>query len=291
MKNRIKIIKSPEKLTNIIKELKKRGKSVGFVPTMGALHNGHFSLIKKARKENDIVVVSIFVNPTQFGPNEDYKNYPRTFKEDKENCLNLGVDIIFAPTAEKLYPEGYKTFVEVKDLSDILCGKFRPGHFKGVATIVLKLFNIVQPDTAYFGLKDYQQFVIINKMVKDLNLNIKIKGVSTVREKDGLALSSRNKYLNEQERKEALLLYKSLKSAEQLIKYENVKNSDVIKKNIKNILLSGNIIKNKDIDYIAIVDAHSLAELKKIKGDVLIALAVHLGKARLIDNIVIRKVK
>ncbi len=282
------IIKSPQKLQNLVYSYKKRNKKIGFVPTMGALHKGHLSLIKKARKETDIVVVSIFVNPTQFGPNEDFKSYPRTFKEDIKLCKEYNVDIIFYPSVNTLYPDNYLTYVSVEKLSNFLCGKFRPGHFKGVATIVAKLFNIVSPDIAYFGLKDYQQYIIIKKMVRDLNFNIKIKGCPTIREKDGLALSSRNKYLSPEERNEAILLSKSLFTVKKLIQEKKLKSVDKVKNKILDILLSGNIIQKKDIDYIEIVDAETLEEKKDLKGKFVIALAVHIGKARLIDNIIIR---
>ena len=282
------IIKSPQKLQNLVSSYKKKNKKIGFVPTMGALHKGHLSLIKKARKETDIVVVSIFVNPTQFGPNEDFKSYPRTFKEDIKLCKEYNVDIIFYPSVNTLYPDNYLTYVSVEKLSNFLCGKFRPGHFKGVATIVAKLFNIVSPDIAYFGLKDYQQYIIIKKMVRDLNFNIKIKGCPTIREKDGLALSSRNKYLSPEERKEATLLSKSLFTIKKLIQEKKIKSVDKVKNKILDILLSGNIIQKKDIDYIEIVDAESLEEKKDLKGKFVIALAVRIGKARLIDNIIIK---
>jgi len=283
----MKFIKSIKILKDELKKLKLKGKSIGFVPTMGALHNGHLALIKEARKENDIVVVSIFVNPTQFGPNEDYLRYPRPFKEDVKKCKEAEVDYIFAPDVETMYPDDYLTFVKVEKLSDILCGAFRKNHFRGVATVVLKLFNIVKPDIAYFGLKDYQQFIIIKKMIEDLNLDIKIKGIPTVRDLDGVALSSRNTYLSKEEREEATLLYKSLLGAKDLI-LNGERNSKKIKKFIYKKLTSGKIIKKKNIDYISIVHPEKLEELKYIEKEAVIALAVLVGKARLIDNIKIK---
>ncbi len=282
-----KVIKNPVRMKKELEKWRKKGGKIGFVPTMGALHNGHLSLIKKAREENDIVVVSIFVNPTQFGPNEDYEKYPRPFKDDFSMCKEEKVDYIFNPDVKDIYPEGYLTYVEVQDLSDILCGQYRPGHFRGVATIVLKLFNIIQPTIAYFGLKDYQQYVIINKMVKDLNLDVKIKGLPIVREKDGLALSSRNQYLSEEERRDALLLYKSLVQAKELIESGEYNTRKVIK-HMYRILLSGQLIKKKNIDYIEIVDKNSLKSLSYIEKECIILLAVWIGKARLIDNMEVK---
>lgn len=285
--DKLKIISSPKVINLKLKKLKEEGKRIGFVPTMGALHKGHISLIKKARAENDIVVVSIFVNPTQFGPNEDYLRYPRPFKEDVKICKENGVDYIFNPEVKDMYPDNYLTFVKVEKISDILCGAFRKGHFRGVATVVLKLFNIIQPDIAYFGLKDYQQFIIIKKMVKDLNLNIKLKGMPTVRDYDGLALSSRNQYLSPEERKDATLLYKSLVYGRDLI-MKGERSSKKIKKEIYKILLSGKFIKRKNIDYVSIVEPETLEEIKVIKDKCVILLAVWVGKARLIDNMEVR---
>jgi len=280
----MKVIRKAKQMQREMKNLKCQGKKIGFIPTMGALHEGHLSLIRKARLETEIVVVSIFVNPTQFGKGEDYKEYPREFKSDKKKCEMAGVDYIFYPEVEEMYPKPYYTYVEVEKLQEPLCGKFRPGHFRGVATIVIKLFNIVMPDIAYFGFKDYQQYVIIKQMVKDLNIPVKIKGVPIVREKDGLAMSSRNKYLTPEERKEATLLYKSLLKARELIK-KGERNPSRIKNEIKKILLSGKIINSEKIDYISIVDPVTLEELKKVDRECIIALAVRIGKARLIDNI------
>jgi len=264
---------------------RRRIETIGFVPTMGALHEGHLSLIRKARKENARVVVSIFVNPAQFGKNEDFKRYPRNLRQDALLCQKEGVDILFSPLAKEMYPVNYKTYVQVKDLSDCLCGKFRPGHFKGVATVVIKLFNIVAPDTAYFGQKDAQQAVIIRKMAEDLNLSVKIIVLPTLRDKDGLAMSSRNIYLNKNERKHALSLYKSLHSARGLIQKGERSPERVIRAIRKMIAID----KAPRIDYISIVDPDTLMPLDKITNNSLIILAVWIGKTRLIDNVIVRK--
>ncbi|HAX62355.1 MAG TPA: pantoate--beta-alanine ligase [Elusimicrobia bacterium] len=279
----MRIFTNPAKLQNYIKNIKLKDKTVGFVPTMGALHQGHISLIRRARKENDIVAVSIFVNPSQFGPNEDLKKYPRPFEKDVKSCKSEGADVIFAPPPKDMYPENYLTYITVEKLSALMCGKFRHGHFRGVATIVAKLFNIVQPDRAYFGLKDFQQSVIIKKMVTDLNFPVKIIVCPLVREKDGLALSSRNVYLSCEERKRALSLSRSLQNAKNLIEYKNVKSAKKIISEMKKMILP-----NTDkIDYIEIRDAETLEEIKYIKKKVVIAVAVFVGKTRLIDNIVV----
>jgi pantoate--beta-alanine ligase len=259
-------------------------KTIGFVPTMGALHDGHLSLIRKARQENAKVVVSIFVNPIQFGPQEDYKRYPRNLKRDALLCQKEGTDVIFYPDIRQMYPHNYKTYVTVQDLSRALCGKFRPGHFQGVATVVAKLFNIVSPDSAYFGQKDAQQAIIIQKMVRDLNMPIKIKVMPTVREKNGLAMSSRNTYLKENERRDASGLYQALNLARNLIKHGKRDSLEIIRK-MKRLI---NSQKSASVQYISIVDLKDLKAVTKIKGKVLIALAVFIGKTRLIDNIVVK---
>ncbi len=277
------VISSPIKMFKICKKMRLERKKIGFVPTMGALHEGHISLIKEARRENDIVVVSIFVNPIQFGPKEDLKRYPCPINKDSLLCKKEGVDFIFHPDGNLMYPEGFRTRVVVEGISDILCGKYRPGHFKGVATVVLKLFNIVNPDVAYFGQKDAQQAAIIKRMALDLNIRVKIKTMPIVREKTGLALSSRNIYLNGQEKADALVLFQSLNLAKSLIN-KGIRDADKI------INIMRQLIQKKDtaqIDYIAIVDIDSLEHIKKITGNCLIVLAVWIGKTRLIDNILI----
>lgn len=266
------------------KRMHRRGKGIGFVPTMGYLHEGHLSLIRRARKENDYLVISVFVNPTQFGPKEDFKRYPRNFSRDKKLSKLSGVDAIFYPQAKDMYPDGYKTFVTVEHLSNVLCGASRPGHFQGVCTVVNKLFNIVQPDVAYFGQKDAQQAIIIKRMVKDFNLPLKIKVLPIVREEDGLAMSSRNTYLSKQQRQEAIILYYSLQAAVGMIQSGYKAPREIIAQMRKMIKSR----RSSRIDYIKIVDFYSLKEVKKIKGRLLIAVAVFFGKTRLIDNVNIR---
>ncbi len=280
----MKIVRNIQKMQHISQALKRKGRTIGFIPTMGALHEGHLSLIRQARKENEFEVVSIFVNPAQFGPKEDFKRYPRPFKKDIYLCKKEKVNFIFYPRAQNIYPLGYRTYVTVEKLSVVLCGKSRPGHFRGVATVVTKLFNIVQPAIAYFGQKDAQQAVIIKKMVTDLNIPTKIKVMPIVREKDGLALSSRNGYLNQKQRKEALVLSRSLGLAKDLIK-KGIRNSNYITNRMRQIIQKK---KSARIEYICIIDSDNLKPVKKIYQNCLVALAVRIGKTRLIDNIVIR---
>lgn len=282
----MKIIKSIQETKLILEKLKKNNKKIGLVPTMGYLHEGHESLIKKARLDNDIVVVSIYVNPTQFAPNEDFKNYPRDLERDSKICEKLGVDYIFYPSDEEMYAEGFSTFVTpLENMTNILCGITRPTHFKGVCTVVLKLFNIIEPNNAYFGEKDIQQLAIIKRMVKDFNIKVNVVGCPIIREQDGLAKSSRNVYLNEKERKVAPVLRKSIVSAVKLIE-NGEKNSATILEHIKNIL---NNEKYTKIDYVEILNFDTFAKIEEIKGNILIAMAVYIGKTRLIDNIVINK--
>ncbi len=276
----MKIISSVNEMASFAKDIKSRAKSIGLVPTMGYLHDGHLSLIKEARAATDTVVVSIFVNPTQFGPTDDYVSYPRDIKRDRLEVEKAGGDIIFAPAVEQVYPESYSTYVEVEGLSEGLCGKTRPGHFRGVTTVCAKLFNIIEPDIAFFGQKDAQQVAIIQKMVKDLNMNVKLKVLPTLREKDGLAMSSRNKYLSPKQRKDASVLYQALNEAKNMIE-AGEKNADKIKERMKKAI---DKVDSK-IDYISIVDADSLKDVSVISGKVLIALAVRIGRAKLIDNI------
>lgn len=280
----MRLIQNPNTLIKVLKEYKLRRKSIGFVPTMGALHDGHLSLIKKARKENDILVISIFVNPIQFGPKEDFERYPRCVKKDLSLCRKEGVDLVFFPGPSQMFPHNFNTFVKVEELSSVLCGESRPNHFQGVTTIVTKLFNIISPDIAYFGQKDAQQAAIIKKMVKDLNIPVTIKVLPIIREKNGLALSSRNAYLSKGEREDALVLSQALKFANLLIK-NGARDANRIISRIKNLIKKKKRIK---IDYIAIVNSSSLKPQKKISAGCLIALAVHIGKTRLIDNIIVR---
>ena len=280
----MRIFKSAKSIQNHMMVLKKSGAKIGFVPTMGYLHEGHLSLIRRARKDNNVVVLSIFVNPAQFGPNEDYKRYPRNFKMDLKFARNEGVDIVYCPGVSEMYPEDYYTYVNVEVLSDVLCGKFRPGHFKGVATVCTKLFNIIQPDVVYMGQKDAQQAVILKQMVKNLNMPLKIKVLPIIREQDGLALSSRNKYLSEDEKKQALIIYRSLRTAEFLFK-NGVKNAGKIKNKVKNILLK---MPKISIEYIEIVDLNLLNPVVEIKKSSLLAVAVWIKEVRLIDNIILK---
>lgn len=275
------IIKESQFIQKELINLKKKNKKIGFVPTMGALHQGHISLIREAKKENDVVVVSIFVNPKQFGPNEDFNKYPRLHEEDSALCEKETVDFLFLPDEKSFYESDHLTYVEVENLSNIHCGKTRPGHFRGVTTVVLKLFNIVQPDKAYFGKKDFQQLTIIKKMVKDLSLPIEIIGCPIIRDFDGLALSSRNKYLSEEERNSALSISKSLIKAKESI-LNNERNPEKIYEIIFNIL---NSTPNLKIDYISIVDDKLLLPINKITNNSVILLACYVGTTRLIDNL------
>jgi pantoate--beta-alanine ligase len=266
-----------------------RGDRIGFIPTMGALHKGHLSLIKKALGECDYVVVSIFVNPTQFGPTEDYKKYPRTLEEDRRLCAQAGVHLIFAPKLNQMYPAGFATYVTPEEsLAGCLCGKSRPGHFRGVDTVVLKLFNIVLPDAAYFGQKDFQQCVIIEQMVCDFNLDVNIRVLPTVREPDGLAISSRNSYLSSGERKQAVCLYQALEKAKELVECEGVTAAAKLKCAMRRIIMKNNLV---SVDYAQIVHPQTLEPLKTIAGKAVAALAVFIGKTRLIDNIILRSRK
>jgi pantoate--beta-alanine ligase len=261
-----------------------KGKTIGFVPTMGALHEGHARLIRACRSECDIAVVSIFVNPTQFGPGEDYAAYPRARKNDAALCAKLGVDFLFFPSVRDMYPPGFSTYVTVEGLQDCLCGESRPGHFRGVATVVAKLLYIVMPDIAYFGRKDAQQSVLIKKMVQDLNMPVTIKVLSTVRAADGVALSSRNAYLNESQRSQARVLYASLRLAKSMIDRGERRPAAIVKAMRKLILLAP----EARIDYIAVVDALTLEQVARLRGKCLIALAVRVGGTRLIDNIEVK---
>lgn len=277
----MKIIRKIKSLRKEISRLRAKNKSIGFVPTMGALHEGHLSLMRAAGRQNDVVVASIFVNPSQFGPREDFKKYPRDIKRDASFCESCGVDIIFYPDTKEMYPQGYNTCVNVEGLGSLLCGAARPGHFKGVATIVTKLLNIASPDRAYFGQKDAQQAIIINRLASDLNIPVKIKVMPTVREKDGLALSSRNVYLSRQERGDAVILFKALSAAKELIRNGEREAAAVISA-MKSIIQEK---KNARIDYVSIVDMLDLKPVDRIKKKTLIALAVYIGKTRLIDNL------
>lgn len=286
----MKIIKKIKECKNIVTGLKTRGQIIGLVPTMGYLHGGHLSLALLARRDCDKVFMTIFVNPAQFGPGEDFEKYPRDLSRDAALAESEGVDYIFAPDVEEIYRAGSGTFVEVEGLSGPMCGKKRPGHFRGVATIVLKFFNIISADRAYFGEKDYQQLAVIKKMVADLDLDIEIVAGPTIREEDGLALSSRNKYLSRQERKSAPALYENLKEAKKSIE-NGEKDPGLIKKRAKYKIRKTPHVKN--LDYFDIRDAETLEEIKSLTGDrdILVAAAAWFGRTRLIDNIVIKRKK
>lgn len=277
----MRVVRSVKEMQAISRSCFRVGKEIGFVPTMGYLHEGHLSLVRRARRENDIVVVSIFVNPTQFGPNEDYEKYPRDEERDKELLMKEGVNYLFIPSVFEMYPEGYSTYVEVLGLTEGLCGARRPGHFRGVATVVTKLLNVVQPTRAYFGEKDYQQLQVIKRLVRDLNIPVEIVGCPIVREKDGLAMSSRNTYLSPEERESALSLYRGLKLAEELFE-RGEKNPEIIKERVKEFILSHPHVKR--VDYVEIVDPESLKPVENVKEGDVIALAVFVGSTRLIDN-------
>lgn len=261
-----------------IRAWKKEGLTIGLVPTMGYLHEGHASLIQKCREENDRVVVSVFVNPTQFGPNEDLEDYPRDFARDSALCESIGADLIFHPEPEEMYDDAC-AYVSIHTLSDTLCGKTRPIHFKGVCTVVSKLFHIVTPDNAYFGQKDAQQLAIIKKMVKDLNFDIRIVGCPIIREEDGLAKSSRNTYLNPEERKAALCLHRAVLRGQEVIAAGC--SSEMVRREMEKVILAEPLAK---IDYISVVDALTMQPVDRVDRDVLAAMAVYIGKTRLIDN-------
>ena len=280
----MKIVGTVKEVREQVKEWKKQGLSVGFVPTMGYLHEGHKSLMDAARKGNDKVVVSIFVNPMQFGPTEDLATYPRDLDHDAALCESAGVDLIFHPEAEEMYEKDFCSFVDMTGLTEGLCGKTRPIHFRGVCTVVNKFFNIVTPDHAYFGQKDGQQLAVIKRMVRDLNMDIEIVGCPIVREEDGLAKSSRNTYLSSEERKAALILSKTVALGKELAKTEKDANKvvEAMKKNIETEPLA-------KIDYVEAVDALSMVPVEKLEGTCMLAMAVYIGKTRLIDNTLINE--
>ncbi|MFW5985470.1 MAG: pantoate--beta-alanine ligase [Halanaerobiaceae bacterium] len=281
----MQVIESISKLQEILQKERTADRSIGLVPTMGYLHDGHLSLIEQAVRENQVVVVSIFVNPTQFGPDEDFEEYPRDLERDSTLAEEAGVDYIFSPEVEEMYFADHSTFVQVNELTDKLCGRFRSGHFRGVTTVVSKLFNIVQPHRAYFGQKDWQQFVVIKRMVRDLNFPVKLEMVPIVREEDGLALSSRNKYLSPEAREIAPVLYQALKKGRQMVR-EGQKEATKIKARLEKMIAEK---KFTEIEYIAIVNPENLKEVSNISGKTVIALAVYVEDTRLIDNIIIRE--
>ncbi len=279
----MKSVKNLQEMTSLSKQLAAEGKRIAFIPTMGFLHEGHLSLVREGKKRGDILVVSIFVNPTQFGEGEDFDSYPRSLDSDAELLEKEGVDILFVPAGSEIYPEGAQTFVEVTELSKGLCGSSRPGHFRGVATIVAKLFNIVRPDVALFGEKDFQQLAVIRRMVQDLNFDVEIIGMQIVREEDGLAMSSRNSYLSGAERAPALSLYRSLQTAKEAFS-EGLRDSDQIIEKAKKV-----IAPDVRIDYLEVRHPVTLEKVETIEGEALMAIAAHVGETRLIDNTILRE--
>ena len=277
----MKLVESPQAMQRICEDLRSAGETIGLVPTMGAFHEGHLSLMRAARESCSQVVVSLFVNPTQFGPGEDLEKYPRTFQQDSTLAEQIGVDFMFAPSDEAMYPQGYATYVSVERITEVLCGTARPTHFRGVTTIVAKLFNVVRPHKAFFGQKDAQQTVVIRKMVEDLNMGIEVVEMPIVREPDGLAMSSRNQYLTPEERKEAVVLHKSLEEARRMIE-SGERDAGLILKAVRQIIETA---PHAEIDYIAAVNGSTLEDLNELEREVIIALAVRIGSARLIDNI------
>lgn len=280
----MEVITSVSEMQSRAAKLRSDGKVIGFVPTMGYFHEGHLSLMRRARSECDIVVVSIFVNPIQFVPGEDYERYPRDVERDLRMAEGVGVDIVFHPSVEEMYPEGYATYVNVEGLTEGLCGAFRPGHFRGVTTVVAKLFNIVMPHRAYFGEKDYQQLVVIKRMVRDLNFPIEIVPCPTVREEDGLAMSSRNVYLLPDERKAALSLSRGLMAAQKMF-MSGERDAATLKRIVEEHLRSSELVRPQ---YVEVVDAETLEPIERVERDAVIAVAAFVGKARLIDNVVLR---
>ena len=279
----MKLITNINEMRQFSSDAKKAGKSIVFVPTMGCLHEGHASLLKKGRKLGDILVMSIFVNPIQFGPKEDYALYPRDLKKDLALAEVNKVDVVFNPLAEEMYPDNFQTTIEVEKLSNYLCGISRPGHFKGVATVVAKLFNIVKPDIALFGEKDYQQLLIIKKMVQDLNMDVTVVSMPIIREADGLAMSSRNNYLNKDERRAALCLYTALLKGKDMF-HNGVTDAQAILQKMRNIIEAEPLA---EVDYIKVCDVNTLDDLEGIADKALLALAVKIGRTRLIDNIIL----
>jgi pantoate--beta-alanine ligase len=280
----VKLVTSIPEMQAWATSVRRRGLSLGFVPTMGALHQGHLSLVRRARRENDMVVVSIFVNPLQFGPQEDLKKYPRTLAKDVALLKKDKVDVVFAPSAATMYPEGSSAQVRIAALDGILEGAVRPGHFAGVATVVAKLFNMVQPTRAYFGEKDYQQVRVIDRLIKDLNMPVRLVACPTVREADGLASSSRNRFLSNKEREEAVKIYQALFLGRELVSEKIMKKPAQVVARLHQIF--SRIPKCK-VDYIVLADPETLRSMKKIRRPALLAAAIRIGKTRLIDNIII----
>jgi pantoate--beta-alanine ligase len=279
----MRIITDIASMQRTAEELRRQGKRIGFVPTMGFLHEGHLSLMRQARRENDIVAASIFVNPTQFGPKEDLARYPRDASGDRTKCESAGVDILFMPTAREMYPEPPSVFVTVDGISDILEGAVRPGHFRGVATVVAKLFHIVKPCTAYFGQKDYQQCVVIRRMVRGLDLDVAIEVLPTMREPDGLAMSSRNSYLDPEQRRRAACLYRALRAGEDLVR-TGVHEPEMVRQKMSVVMLAEQGVQ---VDYAEVADPDTLAPLGTMQDRAVLLVAARVGATRLIDNLLV----
>ena len=277
----MEIIRIPTIMRQTSEEHLKKGKTIGFVPTMGALHEGHLSLVRRAKQENDITTVSIFVNPIQFGPSEDFERYPRDREGDLEKLQKEKTDVTFMPEISSMYPERFLTHIEVNEISGRLCGAFRPNHFRGVATVVTKLLNIVKPTRVYFGQKDFQQSVIIKQLVRDLNIGVDVVVCPTVREQDGLAMSSRNAYLSEEQRKAATVIYECLKEASDLVR-SGIMDGIFIKGFMQERILSVPGISS--VDYAGVYNPETMVEMSEINGDILLAIALKIGNTRLIDN-------
>jgi len=284
MRRKMEIIKTIKEMKALSSKAREEGKTIAFVPTMGFFHEGHLSLMREGRKRCDLLIVSLFVNPTQFGPSEDFQKYPKDFERDRKMAEDVGVDLLFAPEAKEIYPPDHQTVVRVEKVTRGLCGRSRPTHFQGVATVVTMLLNIVMPHVAIFGEKDFQQLVTIRQMVKDLYMDVEILGMPIIREPDGLAMSSRNIYLRPEEWQAALSLYRSLKRAEQLLQ-KGERKAEKILKEVKRILLSEPLVK---IDYVQVCNPMTLEDLIEIDGDAVVALAAYVGQTRLIDNLIYR---
>ncbi len=279
----MRTVSTAAEMRSLIGPLRREGRSIGFVPTMGFLHEGHLSLMKKAREENDVVAASIFVNPTQFGPKEDLARYPRDIDGDRKKCETAGVDLLFLPAAAEMYPEEPSVFVNVEGISPVLEGAVRPGHFRGVATVVAKLFHIVQPDRAYFGQKDYQQCAVIRRMVKGLHMGVEVVVMPTVRESDGLAMSSRNSYLSPDERRRAACLYQALRAGEAVVR-AGVHEPEKVRQKMRAALLAEPGV---EIDYAEVCDPDTLAPLERMQDRLVLLVAARIGTTRLIDNLLI----
>ena len=280
----MEIITTVKEMKKLSYQARKMGRTIAFVPTMGFFHEGHLSLMREGRKRGDLLVVSLFVNPTQFGPSEDFKKYPKDFERDRKMVEEVNVDVLFVPEAIEMYPPNHQSIVRVEKVTQGLCGRSRPTHFQGVTTVVNMLFNIVMPHVAIFGEKDFQQLVTIQQMVRDLHMDVEVVGMPIVREADGLAMSSRNTYLQPNERKAALSLYRSLKRTGELLQ-KGERRAETILKGVREVLFSEPLVK---IDYIQVCNANTLEDIDEIEGDVVIAIAAYVGQTRLIDNLIYR---